>query len=783
MATTVTTSSSTTSTRNLVSVNSIMYIRPIVLTMRVSGCRPNTFMNVYFDSTNMNHAATPIGSSAVIDSTKLVTDSNGFVTFTMAIPGGTFTTGNKQILVTDAASIALLETTGSTYGSATAFFTSSGAQQVFQTISTTVRQNTVTTDQFIPAPPVVIPPPVVVAPAPVPLPAIVQPAPVFDWNRWDGGGGQGGNGSDPLAQSFFTYGKTGGAFLTSIEIFFQTKDSTIPVRVELRDMVNGYPASGVTDNELLIVYKNPSDVSVSTDASVGTKFTFKYPVYLEQDKDYCFVVFSNSKQYHLFTSKLGEASIETGRTIFEQPYVGTLFKSSNNITWNAEQFEDIKFNMKIAQFDISASATIDIAAKASYFAIPGVSFSTETGSSVITYKQSQKHGLSVSDKIYVVSDQNATYNGISTADLSGNRTVTDVVDEYTVKYDASANALSSGVIRSGGQVKRIIVTAGGSGYTVAPTVQLSSTSGSGATATAVLLNGSVVDIKITSAGTGYSTPPTILITGGDGTGAAATVLIDAMFSVITNKPTNFIVSNIPTMNMPGTSVSATVSTTQLNFPGGNLSTYVPAETLDMNVQGKTMLNINAVVASPQNETANMSGNPSLLTNFLLRSSNPNVSPILDMRGSPTITSYSYKINDQVGENVGGSNPLGTANTELDATGGTALAKYYTKKQGLTTPSTGILLMSDIYSQDASRVEWYVRTSVASSQEDFDTLPWQLLTSDRTVNRSTLPGQFWSYEFYLYDIPTFDTYALKAVLRTTNPAIVPIVNNYSVIVSV
>ena len=765
MTTSTTISTTTASVTDLVSANSILYVRPILLTLTVNGCRPNTPMNVFFDSVYMNSYATPIGASYAINNTELISDSNGNLFFELSIPGGTFNTGSIPIVVTDAANLGQLTEVGSTFGSATCNFTSAGIQDIFQTTTTTTVQATTTDTEYI-------------QPVPTSVPSVSSSS----------NGVAAGLGAiaalaflDPIAQSFVTYGATGGVYLTSIDLFFNSKDQYLPVRVELRQMVNGYPDSNSTNNKDLIVYCNASDVNISNDASVATTFSFPYPIYLPQDQEYCIVVHSNSNNYNLFTAKIGEKSIETGNTIFSQPYVGVLFESTNNATWTAFQDEELKFNIKAAQFNTSTNGVVNFSAEASYFGVPGVSLTTTAASATITYAQSQKHGLSVNDRIYVQADTNATYNGIAGTALSGSRSVTSIIDEYTLQYTADANALATGTITTGGQVKWINVTNGGSGYTTAPTVTLSSNSGTGASATAVVNNGAVVAIQLTAAGGNYTSAPTVTISGGNGTGASAVALIDATFSILTNKPTNFIVSNIPTTTVTGTSINATVSTTQLNYPGGALSTYVPAETIPMNTTGKTFLNINAVVASSENENVKMSGNKSMILSYELSTNNPNVSPLIDTRHNPCVTSYNYRINDQIGENVNGSDPSG-ANTELSATDGTAQARYITKTQSITTPSTGILVLSDIYSQSASSVEWYIRTVLSSSQTDITAQAWQPLTSPVSVNQSTQVGQYMQYQFYLYDIPTFDTYQLKAVLRTSNPAIVPIVNNYSVIVS-
>ena len=48
---------------------------------------------------------------------------------------------------------------------------------------------------------------------------------------------EGGNNGDPLAQSFMVDVEDG-IFITSLDAFFATKSSTLPVKAEIRNMVN-----------------------------------------------------------------------------------------------------------------------------------------------------------------------------------------------------------------------------------------------------------------------------------------------------------------------------------------------------------------------------------------------------------------------------------------------------------------------------------------------------------------------------------------------------------------
>jgi hypothetical protein len=80
-----------------------------------------------------------------------------------------------------------------------------------------------------------------------------------------------------------------------------------------------------------------------------------------------------------------------------------------------------------------------------------------------------------------------------------------------------------------GEVTSVTVTNQGSGYLTVPTISFTSTSGTGATATAVLGTGAlankVVSINVTNGGIGYKTVPTIVITSATGTLAAATAIV------------------------------------------------------------------------------------------------------------------------------------------------------------------------------------------------------------------------------------------------------------------
>jgi hypothetical protein len=664
---------------------------------------------------------------------------------------------------------------------------------------------------------------------------------------------------DPLAQSFFTYGIRGGFFLSAVELFFRTKDSSIPIRVEVRPLVNGYPSDLPTGNPNLVSSLPATSVVTSTDASAGTVFRFSPPIYLNEDTDYCFVVLTNSNQYNMFTSRMGEESIENGRIIFEQPFIGSLFKSENNITWTAEQFEDIKFNMYRAKFDTSQSGVIDLVTDVPQVSAFGTQFYTVEGSDVITYYHNQEHGLEVGSKFACAGLEGATYNGIPATALTGEFDVIAVPDRNTIKFKTKLEALatSTGKIESAGVITKVDVDRGGINY--GPDTTISFSSGN-AEATPIILNGRIVGVTITNQGSGYTSAPQVVVNSTTGSGAVLVAMTDAMFTVSTNKPMTEFTPNIKILNYGDTFTRNTFQSTLGNYDGGNITTYgVGREVEFSEKQGLVVLEQNSLIASRFNEFSKMSNTDSGKITIQLNSSNDYLSPMIDLRQMPELWAYSTIINDQVDEtldategsasissfvvtaggsdysvapvvkiigngtgatatavinagvvtgitvNNGGSGftqvPLvvierapdditGTGaaaqarltpfNSELLPTGGNAKSRYLTRRIELATISTGIRLFSVINSGVGASVDWYIRTSLSGSGVEHEAQNWKRLNCNVSRDRSS-DVEFYEYQFYLDNIPEFDTYDLKCVMLAQDPLRAPIVKSFRVII--
>ena len=161
--------------------------------------------------------------------------------------------------------------------------------------------------------------------------------------------------SDPLAESIEIVDPNG-VFVSSIDVFFQTKDSAIPVTCQIRTMKTGLPTTRIVPFGEKVL--EPSEVGISTYGTLPTRFTFPSPVFLEGGgEEYAITLISQSNDYNVFIARMGDEDLadrdleeSERRIVSQQPYLGSLFKSQNGSTWTASQFEDLKFTLNKCKF-------------------------------------------------------------------------------------------------------------------------------------------------------------------------------------------------------------------------------------------------------------------------------------------------------------------------------------------------------------------------------------------------------------------------------------------------
>ena len=139
---------------------------------------------------------------------------------------------------------------------------------------------------------------------------------------------------------------------------------TSPPSIVVRGVGNG--AAGAVVEASITIDTPAVRMGVAVDSTgviestTPTKFTFENPVYLQNNSQYALVIETDSTEYALWTSRLGEIEIATSTPVTTQPLLGSVFRSQNVDTWTEDLFEDIKFTLNRAEFDITREATLKI---------------------------------------------------------------------------------------------------------------------------------------------------------------------------------------------------------------------------------------------------------------------------------------------------------------------------------------------------------------------------------------------------------------------------------------
>ena len=293
---------------------------------------------------------------------------------------------------------------------------------------------------------------------------------------------------DPLAQSF-TVNETG-AYLTSFDVYFASKDENAKLFVELRTVQLGTPTEQLVENFAEIAL-NPDEINVSDDASVPTTIKFDSPIHLPPGEEFAIVFLCpSSDKYTMWCATMGEKSIKTTQlpdvqnvVVSKQYLGGSLFKSQNGSIWTPSQNQDLTFKLRKAKFVDSGTVTLYNTPIA-----PG-NFNTQA----LTNNPIR----SLPRKLKV------------TIDGGGTRTNANLPIGRKVSTGAAGDAEDqsvTGIIEGqGSTISTEEVVTGGSGYSISGTVSTVALtgSGSGCTVTTTVSGGVVTAVSIQNGGNGY----------------------------------------------------------------------------------------------------------------------------------------------------------------------------------------------------------------------------------------------------------------------------------------
>jgi hypothetical protein len=306
---------------------------------------------------------------------------------------------------------------------------------------------------------------------------------------------------DPLAQSFYVFEDTG-VFLTSIDVYFETKDEdNIPVTLQIRPLLAGVPSNVVVPfSEVTLI---PDQINLSVDGTIATKFTFPSPVYLQGPQqqtvrqapigsqtqaEYAIVLLSNSSNYRVFVTELGQNDILTGVKVSRQPTLGSMFKSQNGSVWTPSQLEDLKYKIYRADFQsegalrlfnpklglgnkkvtVTGPNQFEFLSKRIIVGLGSTGYSANVSTGVtIVQDQSMATGTLIGIAGSITSGAGTTISSVGVGYTNGTFSNVELITETGFGIGAIANI---SVVNSG--ITTVTITNGGVGYQIGDSLEV-----------------------------------------------------------------------------------------------------------------------------------------------------------------------------------------------------------------------------------------------------------------------------------------------------------------------
>jgi len=734
------------------------FLRARPIRIFAAGLKPNTRHYFYFDQQDINEFVAPgeLTNSNIVDmtlsgpyGTPITTDASGNIFAIFRIPEETFYVGDRVLKIIDVDDLtseeAFSSSTSITYRGFNFEVDKRGINVTTRTpefnIASSSRTNTSTRTvvntvrQSVPVPP---PPPV------QPVPNVAAPtrtSGIQEQARFEPG--DGGGGDDPISQTFtvkLNHTDDTVVMLTKADVYFNQKSPTRGVTFEIRETENGFPTSRTVPFSK--VHLNSNEVNVSADGSVATTFTFKAPVTLKAEVEYCFVVKpdANDPDYRIWIARSGESDTISGTAVTQDAHDGTLFTSTNDSAWTPYQDENIKFTLYKAEFADNGAMKLSNK-NTEFFTLDNISGDFIVGEEMFVVNANVDGNVSVSTNsktitgtglsVFNNNDKFAYYANSTIIDvLTVDQVVsnTEIIVKETPKY---ANTNTTFFKTVSGTVTY---------YDRNTPSQIYIDNSNARSGTYNYLDTS--NTTITAAN--YFEANTMLM--GESSGATADIVSVDNFKV-SYIQTNFYVTSFDYTNY-------NISADRL-IDENTETLYADGLPFNMSPNSNNYLRkYPTIIKSRSNEIVDGSGK-SLSINIDLENTSPftakDASPFVDHTIS-SIMAYGYQINNIVDDG---------SVTELDGTeNGPAESKYISKRiiLGDGFDADDLRLYMTAYRPPATDIKVYIRFKNLVDPRDFNTIEWtELLLKNETNLFSTESDRFdyREFEFYIPSQPSGD----------------------------
>ena len=625
--------------------------------------------------------------------------------------------------------------------------------------------------------------------------------------------------SDPLAQTFLVDVR-GGMFVTSVDLFFESKDNSLPVTVEVREVQNGFPGPRVIPFGRVV--KDSNDVVIDTSAQTATNFKFESPVYLQSGLEYCVAVIANVPTYKVWIARMGETEVQStlaqaqvggtadaaqnvlfsDRTVSEQPEFGVLFKGHNNRTWAPSLTEDLKMNIYRAEFS-SLTGTVPLVNDSNPVkTLEKNPLEFLDGSAVIKVFHPDHGMYSTSNNVTIANVKSEITTTLSAAITTSSTTIEltsgtnfddtsgvysrDASNVYFIKIDdeiISYTSISTNTISSATRaVDSTTAASHAEGATVElymlhkiPFTQINKT------------HTAVANVEIDSYT--VSSTATAVIDGTSSTrsrngGTDATATENILYDVAKYQ--------VGLLELPGTSVTAQKRPSTATSPSGSETSFTKtsaADAINVPVNENIYYNVPYLVASDINQDNEMSSVKSLSLDLKLSSTSSNLSPIVDAQRLSMIA-IANRIN-----NIDSSSDVYPtseyfASTEPDGDNNAAI--YCTKQIELEQKATALKVLLSANRGSDAEIKVMYKIFREDDETDFNETGWRFFNDngspDVAVGASTGITDFREYVFTAgvtddgigTELDPFVSFAIKIVMQATNSTSAPRIKDFRAI---
>ena len=580
---------------------------------------------------------------------------------------------------------------------------------------------------------------------------------------------------DPVAQTFMIGNEPTGIFLSSIDVWFKSKDPNIPIELSIVTVENGIPTQDTVPFSKVI--KNPSDVPNISDDSASnrnTNFMFDTPVYLQPGVEYAVVLISNSARWRVWVSRVGGQNVvpsgQVSEKVTKNVNLGVLLKSQNASTWTPDQSADLKFKLNRADFKTDASQTALFTGicpergEVAYVDISSAGSGYLAGAPTVTIASSGGNNITATAKAYVgkggILDSIEVLNG-GTGYGPGAPTVTITSpDPINIGADTAANTFNFDTtllpIQRGQHIQ----------FNHNGTTHADFTDGQDLYAAPIDSNGNEVefghtfkiydDLALTTQNTFSNALNAIHTITPQGTATATAKINEWRASTFMNM--------IQDMVLPEADVNYLMTVRgESSVNAGDQLEYdiIPNET----VYTDTRVTHDAVSGSAP---AGGSHLDILKLEATLSSVDSRISPIIDM-DRLSLVSFDNLINN-------------TTELELSADEGEAAARYITRRVNLKNPADRLNIYFDAMRPDEStEFEVFAKfktLDTAGQTQDFDTLPWTKINPINSKDVQVSSNFEFNEAQYEHELSgqEFDSFSIKIVFKSSNKAFAPEIKN-------